>query len=143
MTRDNVAKRKSLDDKRCLLCDEEETVDHLFFQCVVAKQMWLNISETIECRCGDDFESVGKMWLSKKNMVVNIFTSAALWGLWKLRNYICFQDGRWKDVQALMQKIAGHASNWAILCPSDKKQEFELKLDRLKSVAGRPGRLTN
>ncbi|KAF8644203.1 hypothetical protein HU200_066520 [Digitaria exilis] len=49
------------------------------------------MSEAIDTECGKDFESIGKLWLSKNNLVINIFTSAALWGLWKLRNFICFQ----------------------------------------------------
>jgi hypothetical protein len=32
-TRDNLAKRKSLDDKTCLFYSEPESVSHLFFKC--------------------------------------------------------------------------------------------------------------
>lgn len=31
LTRDNVSKRKSVDDERCLFCSEKETIIHLFF----------------------------------------------------------------------------------------------------------------
>jgi hypothetical protein len=31
LTRDNLAKRKQIDDKACLLCNEFESVGHLFF----------------------------------------------------------------------------------------------------------------
>jgi hypothetical protein len=61
----------------------------------VAKLVWLNISECIDVDLGNCFESISKLWLSnKKHVVANIFTSAALWGLWKLRNNLCFH----KDV---------------------------------------------
>ncbi|KAF8658949.1 hypothetical protein HU200_058785 [Digitaria exilis] len=43
------------------------------------------------------------------------------------------EDGHWKDVQSLLQRIVELAQNWAILCPQERKQEFELKLGRLKS----------
>jgi hypothetical protein len=43
MTRDNVAKRKKVEDKRCLFCTKEETPHHLFFGCVVASQIWCNV----------------------------------------------------------------------------------------------------
>jgi hypothetical protein len=96
-----------VDDKRCLFCNENESIHHLFFECVVAKQVWVNISTCLNIHCGDCFESVGKMWLcNKKYMIENIFTSAALWGLWKLRNFLCFHAGRWKDVSSLLQSIA-------------------------------------
>jgi hypothetical protein len=37
LTRDNLAKRKRLDDLSCLFCTESESVSHLFFDCCVAR----------------------------------------------------------------------------------------------------------
>jgi hypothetical protein len=37
LTRDNLAKRKKLDDLSCLFCTESESVSHLFFDCCVAQ----------------------------------------------------------------------------------------------------------
>lgn len=70
-----------MDDENCLFCNEKGTSVHLFFESVVARQIWLSISEVIELDCGRNFESIGNMWLSKKFVVANMFTSAALWGL--------------------------------------------------------------
>jgi len=40
---------------------------------------------------GDNFTSIGTMWLSNKRFLVhNMIISAALWGMWKLRNELCF-----------------------------------------------------
>ena len=40
LTRDNLAKRQHLDILTCLFCNENETVEHMFFDCVVANTMW-------------------------------------------------------------------------------------------------------
>jgi hypothetical protein len=40
LTRDNLVKRKWVGDPSCLFCDSAESVDHLFFQCPVAKVIW-------------------------------------------------------------------------------------------------------
>ena len=130
LTRD--CKRKILVDKTC--CTEDESVTHLFFDCVVAEQIWTNISRVLEIRCGGNFESVGKL-------VVNAFTCAALWGLWKLRNSLCFQNGRWKDVQSVLHTIASLVHNWKILCPEGKLPEHELMIEKLKHLAKQLGRL--
>jgi hypothetical protein len=45
LTRDNLVKRKKLDDVSCLFCVEPESVCHLFFECCVSKVMWQNFSE--------------------------------------------------------------------------------------------------
>lgn len=82
------------------------------------------------------------MWISNSRFAVNnIFTVAGLWGLWKLRNFICFQNGLWKDVPSLLHKVTLLIQNWKILCPQMKKQELELKLERLNCLVRQPGRL--
>jgi hypothetical protein len=32
LTRDNLAKRKNLDDESCLFCSESESIRHIFFE---------------------------------------------------------------------------------------------------------------
>jgi hypothetical protein len=41
LSRDNLSKRRKVEDTSCLYSCELETVNHLFFECVVAKQVWL------------------------------------------------------------------------------------------------------
>lgn len=92
LTRDNLSIRRHVEDKSCLFCCELETVNHLFFDCVVARQLWAHIAAVFDVHLEPSLESVGKFWLSnKKNCVLNIVSSAAPWSLWKLRNDLCFQ----------------------------------------------------
>ncbi|TVU25198.1 hypothetical protein EJB05_27686, partial [Eragrostis curvula] len=50
----------------------------------VARKMWVDIYEVLDKNVGENFESIGAMWLSDKRFCsMNIITSAALWGLWK------------------------------------------------------------
>jgi len=39
LTRDNLNIRQKLDDVRCLFCSEDESIHHLFFDCVVSRQI--------------------------------------------------------------------------------------------------------
>jgi predicted RNase H-like nuclease len=90
---DNLAKRRKVEDASCLFCLEPETVQHILFECVVAKQCWLVISNATGCRLGENIvEKIGKYWLSdKKHCLTNIISSAVIWSIWKLRNELCFQ----------------------------------------------------
>ena len=74
--------RKNLDDTNCVFCTKKESVEHIFFECVVAKQLWQEIFDTIGFNCCQNFEYIGiSMWLcNKRFLIVNILTSAALWG---------------------------------------------------------------
>jgi hypothetical protein len=47
LTRDNLGKRRRVDDKTCLFCNELESVHHLFYECVVARRIWEAISEVV------------------------------------------------------------------------------------------------
>jgi hypothetical protein len=86
LTRDNLAKRQKLEVETCLFCNDKETVQHLFFDCVVAQLLWDFISQALNLNL-KTFDDIGSKWLSNKNFAaVNIISSATLWCLWKLRN---------------------------------------------------------
>jgi hypothetical protein len=92
LTRENMSKRKPLDDMSCLSCSDAETVNHPFFSCCVAKCAWEALSEVMKFQTGGDFESIAKLWLqNKKYKFVNLRIAAMLWTLWKSRNDIVFQ----------------------------------------------------
>jgi hypothetical protein len=39
LTRDNLSKRRKLEDGSYLFCVEQESIDHFLFGCVVARQL--------------------------------------------------------------------------------------------------------
>ena len=136
LTRDNLGKRRKVEDSTCLFCTEHESVYHLFFTCAVARQMWVVLSRTCEVQLGDSFESIGRFWLSnKRNGVVNIITSAAIWCLWKLRNDLCFQRSLWKSMDILFYQTSKTIQKWAILCPLEQKEDLLQKAMMIKREA--------
>jgi hypothetical protein len=56
LTRDNLEKRKSLDDNTCVFCSEPESASHLLYECVVAKRACQLISETLNVQIGAGYE---------------------------------------------------------------------------------------
>jgi len=97
LTRDNLAKRREVNDPSCLFCSENESIVHLFFDCCVATNVWQYISDLLNVNIRKDFESVAALWLAnKKHLITNIVSFAVLWVLWKLRNLLCFQGVSWR-----------------------------------------------
>jgi hypothetical protein len=91
LSRDNLEKRRKLDDTSCLFA-EIETTHHLLFECMVAKRAWELISQVAGFELGSNYESIAKLWLcNKKFGVINIVSSAVCWSIWKLRNCLSFQ----------------------------------------------------
>jgi hypothetical protein len=77
-----LEKRRKVENKRCLFCNELESVSHLFFECCVAQCVWKEIAE-ISGKClGADFESVAKIWVAdKKYKMLNACSTVALWAI--------------------------------------------------------------
>jgi hypothetical protein len=81
LTRDNLFKRREVEDKTFLFCGELETADHLFYECVIARQAWSVVSEVVGFQIGSNFESMAKCWFNTRFGIVNMFSSAVCWSL--------------------------------------------------------------
>ena len=93
MTRDNLRKRGIPKPLECDLCKEIETVTHLFFECIVARNVWDIVEEVFGVNI-IHFESLATKWLcDTRYMHVNIVYAAVLWSIWNNRNGIVFN--RW------------------------------------------------
>jgi hypothetical protein len=64
-----------------------------------------------------------------------MFCGAALRGLWKLRNDMCFQGMVWRSVLSLLLSVLAMLTNWILLCPIEKRPEFNTKLEKLRKLA--------
>jgi hypothetical protein len=127
LTRDNLEKRRKVEDTTCLFCHEPESVAHLFFGCVVATQAWGLLAGVIDFNAGTDYESMAKCWLcNTKFGIVNILSSAVCWGIWKLRNYLCFQGVVWRSMKQLWSLIIPMLRCWHILLPLKMADGFNV-----------------
>ena len=126
LTRDNVAKRKTIEDKSCLFCSEDESIQHLFFECVNSNLIWDIISDFFKiCRISCISE-VASFWkVNKRKPVLNLVIAASLWSIWKLRNEFCFQGRKWKSLDCNIVKLRGILLRWEVLCGA--AQQTELK----------------
>jgi hypothetical protein len=69
LTRGNWSKRQNVDDLTCLFCNEEETCNHLFCECVLASATWTELRR-ITISTGDfhHFSEVADMWNQDKKI---------------------------------------------------------------------------
>jgi hypothetical protein len=83
LTRDNLVKRKSVDDLTCVFYDELETCNYLFFECVVAKASWNEIKICVGSTVAIvDISSLAKFWENKRDdSALNMIYAALLWVL--------------------------------------------------------------
>ena len=132
LIRDNLQKKRRDVADRCLFYYEEESVNHLFFDCCVAKLTWELISEIVGMKVGTDFESIGRWWISNdKNAVLNCTCAKTLWSLWKSRNHLCFQGGTWQGEGHILGSIARRLKRWRVLLKQEKPAGLDHITQRL------------
>jgi hypothetical protein len=108
LSKDNLLKRQSVDDLTCVFCNELETCNYLFFDCVVAKAVWSEIKFYVGARVAIvDINSVAKLWGDKRdNSALNMIYAALLWVLWLTRNDMCFKRNNWCGMQVIWRRLA-------------------------------------
>jgi hypothetical protein len=90
---------------------------HLFFDCVVATELWETLSPLNGISEQVSKLSVSSWCVSDKNCK----NKATLWPLWKLINDICFHRSGWCGLQVLYLKIAYILVQRRILFPKDAR----------------------
>uniref|UniRef100_A0A0A9HRT9 Uncharacterized protein n=1 Tax=Arundo donax TaxID=35708 RepID=A0A0A9HRT9_ARUDO len=92
---------------------------------------------------GRDFESVAKCWLSNKKLhIVNMLSFVAMWGLWKLRNCLCFQNISWVNIALVEKEVILMIGDRKLLCHSRYIDAFNLMTNKLESLAAETEKLS-
>lgn len=126
MTKDNLANRGITKPHECVFCSEPESIDHLFFGYVVAKQVWRSVSDFFTCELGTDFFSIAKFWpANNRDTALNSICSYVLWSIWKYRNSHVFDNVIWLDKKQVWWLILRTLRKWIILFKEDALRKVE------------------
>ena len=116
MTRDNLLKRKMHKPTDCVFCKELEPIDHLFFECIIAKEIWYYVSIFFGFNIGSNFLSLATFWISnKKHASTNAICAAVLWGIWKFRNALIFDNQTWLCMKQVWWQILKSIKKWRLI----------------------------
>jgi len=85
LTKDNLVKRKWEGSKRCCFCDQDETIEHLFIKCPLAKLLWRTIHVTFNITPPRTISHLFDNWLTgvepKSAAHIRVGACALLWSL--------------------------------------------------------------
>ena len=99
--KDNLIKRKWQGDTRCHFCSGQMTVDHLFFECSLAKFIWSVVAIVVGAPCRpcsfDQFWRWAQVYMSGGKTFLMVGLAAICWAIWRSRNSSCF-DGKKSDL---------------------------------------------
>ena len=112
MTRDNLRARGIVKPLECELCKEIESVKHLFFECLISRQLWDIVAEVFDINV-TNFETIAAKWLcNKKFLQFIVVSSAILWGIWNNRNSLVFNQTSWINMKQVWRLIVGYLKIW-------------------------------
>jgi hypothetical protein len=102
LTKDNLVKRRWKGCTKCCFCAEQETIQHLFFDCPIARLTWGSVCFTFGVKKPEGVEHLFGPWLrsfsSKQRNLVLIGLAAMCRALWISRNDLIFQKSQFKSI---------------------------------------------
>jgi len=119
LTKDNLAKRNWSGSKKCVFCSQDETIQHLFFDCHYAKFIWRAISFSFGLDIPTSVDNMCYGWLQgihpkhRPNILVGAI--AICWSLWLNRNDIVFNKCIVKTYMQVLFRATYWCRFWAML----------------------------
>ena len=94
LTKDNLIKRRWIGCKKCVFCDTDESVEHLFISCPFARDIWRLVHFTFNIHPPASVANLFGDWLNgvdkRSKELIRIGVAAMLWAIWNCRNDIIF-----------------------------------------------------
>jgi len=122
--------RKLKGSPLCNICGKQETVDHIFFRCVLAKFMWACFKEALGWdRAPSGWQDFLDNWIPMgcKNYNAKLFLlTIVLWALWTSRNKRAIEGKFPTSPSELLFKTNAFLQRWmALLRERDKVKIME------------------
>jgi hypothetical protein len=141
-TVDNLNRKGMSKPTQCCFCAENESIDHLFFECVVAREVWRYVCLFLELDIGKHYLSVASRWLSKEKCYsVNIVSTVAMGAIWLTRNDFIFHKQEWSDVKTVVRRMLMLTLEWNIMVKQERELEMENWSSFLEQVIHEPLRI--
>ena len=139
LTKDNLARRNWNGCKKCVFCDSEESIDHLFFTCPFAHFLWTIVQYTFNIVTPANSTNMFGNWLDgvEKDLKAQIRVGACalLWSIWRCRNDIIFNNARNANFLQVIRMATHWIHEWAFLVPEPQRAHTDYGCTRLEAVA--------
>ena len=139
LTKDNLAKRKWEGSKRCCFCDQDETIEHLFIKCPLAKLLWRTIHVTFNITPPLTISHLFDNWLAgvepKSAAHIRVGACALLWSLWTCRNDVAFNRQTITNFLQVIFRASTWIRTWSLLSHTDHRAHMAIGCNRWETVA--------
>ena len=139
VTKDNLLKIRWKGDSKCNLCGLDENIQHLFFECRVARFIWNMLFITFNIQPPKPTSHMFGSWIRRfapglrKQMIVGI--AAFCWVLWLNRNDAVFQNLFAKSYLQVIFRWTFWIQHWSLLSKEQERRMIEDGCRQLERVA--------
>jgi hypothetical protein len=140
LTKDNLFKKNWKGNLECIFCGFSESIDHLFFQCPVARFTWRIVYSALGLNSiPDNVDDLFGTWINsfnktEKNLVL-FGCGAVIWAIWRCRNNCCFGTNRIDDPTNVIFSCCFWLNTWAIRQKKKARKLVELGSLKIKKMA--------
>ena len=112
LTKDNLLKRRWKGSAKCSFCNQHETIQHLFFDCYIAKALWRIIFIALNIRTPSSVNHIIGSWQNgkgvqhKRRLLVGV--AAMFWSIWLCRTDAVFNN---KHIPSILQ-VTLRGTHW-------------------------------
>ncbi|XP_058771937.1 uncharacterized protein LOC131645486 [Vicia villosa] len=109
-TKDRLHKFGMIDNRDCCFCAEEESINHLFFECNTMKRIWMNVLNWLQVRRTPHNWHIERQWLTQqakgkgpRAQMIKMAAAETIYELWMMRNNKSF--GNDVDTTSIVKNI--------------------------------------
>ena len=131
LTKDNLIKRNWKGSAKCCLCNSNETIHQLFFECHVAKIIWFSFFIAFNIKPPTGFTHLLGAWIKgfhhtiRNQVLVGVTT--LWWALWLSRNKIIFKTKVPNSYLQMIFRGTYWTRNWARLSKEKEKTSLNVR----------------
>jgi hypothetical protein len=139
LTKDNFIKQNWQCETTCVFCEKEESIQHLFFECHMAKLIWRLIHLTFGLSPPMNVTNLFDNWLSnfdKKDVKqIRVGVCAIVWALRNARNDHIFNKPKAKSFLQIILMATHWLRTWSYLQPVEQQDAMDSGCNRLETIA--------
>ena len=139
LTKDNLARRQWKGSIKCCFCNFDETIQHLFFDCQLARIIWRIVHVSFNITPPMNILHMFNGWLiglNKKLMYkILVGASAVCWAIWLSRNDMVFNNSRAATPLQVIFRGTHWIRLWALLQKENERPQVTLGCRVLKTTA--------
>ena len=135
LTKDNLAKRNWDGSKNCCFCDQEETIQHLFISCPLAKIVWRIVFMALNLHPPNSIDNFFGNWLSgvdkKEKVQIRVGVCALIWAIWDIHNDYIFNNAKTSSFLQVIHLATHWIRTWSYLQSTDHRSALDIECNRL------------